>query len=73
MCHPIVEKCLEGFNGTVFAYGQTTSGKTHTMLGTNFDQGILSHSIKNIFQFVEDSQDDRDITIWASYMEIYNE
>ena len=32
---PIVEGVMEGFNGTVFAYGQTSSGKTHTMLGQN--------------------------------------
>lgn len=30
---PIVEGVMEGFNGTVFAYGQTSSGKTHTMTG----------------------------------------
>ena len=31
---PIIDSVLEGFNGTIFAYGQTSSGKTHTMLGT---------------------------------------
>jgi kinesin family protein 5 len=30
---PIIESVLEGFNGTIFAYGQTSSGKTHTMSG----------------------------------------
>ena len=34
---PIVESVMEGFNGTVFAYGQTSSGKTHTMLGPSID------------------------------------
>jgi hypothetical protein len=43
------------------------------MLGTNFDQGVLNHSVKNIFQFIEENSEDRDITVWASYMEIYNE
>lgn len=32
---PIVESVLEGFNGTIFAYGQTSSGKTHTMQGVD--------------------------------------
>lgn len=31
---PVVQAAMEGFNGTVFAYGQTASGKTHTMMGT---------------------------------------
>ena len=30
---PIINSVLEGFNGTIFAYGQTSSGKTHTMMG----------------------------------------
>jgi kinesin family member 5 len=30
---PIIDSVLEGFNGTIFAYGQTSSGKTHTMTG----------------------------------------
>ena len=30
---PIIESCLEGYNGTIFAYGQTGTGKTHTMEG----------------------------------------
>lgn len=34
---PVVDGVLEGFNGTVFAYGQTASGKTHTMEGSAID------------------------------------
>ena len=34
---PIIDSVLEGFNGTIFAYGQTSSGKTHTMQGPNID------------------------------------
>lgn len=34
---PVVDGVLEGFNGTVFAYGQTASGKTHTMEGSSLD------------------------------------
>ena len=34
---PIIESVLEGFNGTILAYGQTSSGKTHTMLGPDID------------------------------------
>lgn len=34
---PVVDSVLEGFNGTILAYGQTSSGKTHTMLGPDID------------------------------------
>ena len=73
VCKPIVEKCLDGFNGTVFAYGQTTSGKTHTMLGSSFDSGVLTSSIRDIFRYIDENAESRDVTVWASYMEVYNE
>ncbi len=31
---PIIQSVLEGYNGTIFAYGQTGTGKTHTMQGS---------------------------------------
>jgi len=37
---PIVDSVLEGFNGTIFAYGQTSSGKTHTMMGPDMDDVV---------------------------------
>ncbi|TID21218.1 hypothetical protein CANINC_003498 [Pichia inconspicua] len=40
---PIIEKCLNGFNSTIFAYGMTGSGKTHSM------QGVLRNSIEMLF------------------------
>ena len=73
VCQPIIYRCLDGFNGTIFAYGQTTSGKTHTMLGTSFDKGILLQSMTDIFKFIDDNQDTREVTLWGSYMEVYNE
>ena len=41
ICKPIIENSLQGFNGAVFMYGQTTSGKTYTMLGGPELPGIL--------------------------------
>ena len=38
---PLVESVIEGYNGTIFAYGQTGCGKTHTMLGTPDSPGII--------------------------------
>jgi hypothetical protein len=43
------------------------------MLGTAFDQGILNHSVKDIYTFIQANEDTREITLWATYMEIYNE
>lgn len=42
---PITKAALQGYNGTVFMYGQTTSGKTYTMLGTSDIPGILPCAI----------------------------
>lgn len=53
---PIVEGVMEGFNGTVFAYGQTSSGKTHTMIGPGTDltdeaeRGMIPRMVSHIFE-----------------------
>ncbi|XP_076050330.1 uncharacterized protein LOC143030935 [Oratosquilla oratoria] len=69
---PIVESALSGFNGTIFAYGQTSSGKTYTMTGNQESQGIIPLAVKDIFDTIENTPD-REYLIRASYMEIYNE
>jgi len=43
------------------------------MLGNSFDRGVLMQSVKDIFQYINDNEDNREITLWASYMELYNE
>ena len=48
----IVKECMEGINGTIFAYGQTSSGKTHTMFGSEEDPGITPMAISHIFQYI---------------------
>ena len=69
---PIIHRVLNGFNGTIFMYGQTTSGKTYTMLGTPDYPGILPCSIREIFQtIVKDTENE--YNVWISYIEIYNE
>lgn len=72
MGRPIVHRVLSGFNGTVFMYGQTTSGKTYSMLGTPELPGILPCSIKDIFQNIAKDAE-REYSVWVSYLEIYNE
>lgn len=67
----IVESSLEGINGTIFAYGQTSSGKTYTMQGSSSDPGIISMAIRDIFNRIAES--DKNYVVKASYLEIYNE
>lgn len=45
----IVNSVLDGYHGTIFMYGQTTSGKTYTMLGNPQDPGMLPCALKNLF------------------------
>lgn len=71
----IVNSTLEGYNGTIFAYGQTGTGKTHTMEGTADDpsqQGIIPQSFDHIFRAIEGSANIQYL-VRASFLEIYNE
>ena len=75
MAFPLVEAVLSGFNGTVFAYGQTGCGKSFTMEGIPDPpehRGITPRSFEHIFQEVT-VRDDTKFLIRASYLEIYNE
>ena len=67
----IVEHVIEGYNGTIFAYGQTTSGKTHTMIGSESLPGITPLALNDLFRHINKS--DKDFKVWVSYLEIYNE
>ena len=69
---PIVDSVLQGFNGTVFAYGQIGSGKTHTMTGSETDPGLIPMALKDLFKRVKESKG-REYLIPLSYMEIYKE
>ena len=46
----LVRKAVEGYNGTVFAYGQTSSGKTHTMRGHLDEAGIIPLAVADLFE-----------------------
>lgn len=69
---PIVEAALGGFNATIFAYGQTSSGKTHTMLGCEEDQGVTPRAIEHVLRHAATSKT-RTFHVRASYVEIYND
>ena len=73
---PIIQNVLEGYNGTIFAYGQTGTGKTHTMAGVEDDhkqRGIMPRSFEDIFKSIESDSVKTQFLIRASYLEIYNE
>ncbi|CAF3833844.1 unnamed protein product, partial [Rotaria magnacalcarata] len=72
---PLVDSVLEGFNGTIFAYGQTGTGKTFTMEGVRSQvelRGIIPSSFAHIFDSIAHSTS-RQFLVRASYLEIYNE
>ncbi|RHZ77393.1 hypothetical protein Glove_180g75 [Diversispora epigaea] len=76
----VVDKFLEGFNVTILAYGQTSSGKTHTM-GTSDNlslptesRGIIPRSIETLFTYINSAQyKNRKYVMKVSFVEIYNE
>ena len=82
-----VDKALSGFHGSIFAYGQTGTGKTHTMLGpdggrgdlsnpeTSRDVGLIPRVLHYLFEKVRDETDDTNKVnkITVSYLEIYKE
>lgn len=65
----LIQKLVHGFNSTVFAYGQTSSGKTHTMRGTPDEPGIIAMAVQEVFSLIEHSQD-REFLLRVSYMEV---
>lgn len=74
---PIVDAVMHGFNGTVFAYGQTSSGKTYTMTGPNFEDstnmGLIPRMLTNVFYQIENSPEHLEFTVRVAYSEIYLE
>ncbi|XP_072969785.1 kinesin-like protein KIN-7E, chloroplastic isoform X1 [Typha angustifolia] len=68
----VVGGAMEGINGTVFAYGVTSSGKTHTMHGEQKSPGIIPLAVKDVFSIIQDTPG-REFLLRVSYLEIYNE
>nr|XP_031360566.1 centromere-associated protein E [Lonchura striata domestica] len=69
---PIIQSAVQGYNGTIFAYGQTASGKTYTMMGNEDSVGIIPKAIQHVFKIICEIPD-REFLLRVSYMEIYNE
>ncbi|XP_015122108.1 kinesin-like protein KIF18A [Diachasma alloeum] len=69
----IISDLLEGYNCSVFAYGATGAGKTHTMLGKEGDPGITYRTMAELFRQIEGQRENRNFTLGVTYLEIYNE
>ena len=73
---PIVDSIFQGYNGTIFAYGQTGCGKTYTMMGIldNPDlKGIIPNAFSHIFGFIKTEGESKKFLVRCSFVEIYNE
>ena len=75
ICQDVIKQFINGINGTIFVYGQTTSGKTYTMLGNINYPGILPCALKNLFDLLENEKKAKNLNynLYCSYIEIYNE
>ena len=72
---PIVDGVLNGYNGTIFAYGQTGTGKTYTMDGTTEgeNRGIVPRAFEHIFDYMRANGDTHKFSVTMTYVELYNE
>eukprot|EP00164_Ancoracysta_twista_P003032 GFYU01004047.1.p1 GENE.GFYU01004047.1~~GFYU01004047.1.p1 ORF type:complete len:1795 (-),score=695.27 GFYU01004047.1:133-5517(-) len=73
---PIVDDVLQGYNGTIFAYGQTSAGKTYTMEGKDVDseqRGLIPRMVEALFDGVLNCDENYEFTVKVSFLEIYME
>lgn len=72
----LVDSVLEGYNGTIFAYGQTGTGKTFSMEGVLGDdnlQGVMPRAFEHVFTKVAHAGADTQFLVRASFIEIYQD
>lgn len=70
---PLLDSILDGYNGTVFAYGATGCGKTHTISGSPSDPGVIFLTMKELYERIDALADTRVFDVSISFLEIYNE
>ena len=70
---PLLDSVLGGYNATVFAYGATGCGKTHTISGAPQQPGIIFLAMEDLFEKVAEMKNEKVTEISLSYLEIYNE
>lgn len=70
---PMVISVLDGYNVCIFAYGQTGTGKTFTMEGTEHDRGVNYRTLELLFRMVEERKDTSTYNMSVNVLEVYNE
>ena len=68
----LIEKVMNGFNATVFAYGATGSGKTYTMVGNDNEPGVMIRALNDLFNTLNEEKEKK-FSVEISYVEVYNE
>ncbi|OAQ35609.1 kinesin-domain-containing protein [Linnemannia elongata AG-77] len=69
----LIDGVLNGYNGTLFAYGATGCGKTHTISGTLDKPGIIFLTMQELYDRIKEVEDEKTIEVSLSYLEVYNE
>ena len=75
-CERYCRSVLDGYNATLIAYGMTGSGKTHTMMGSNYsaqnmkNAGVIPQAIQNIFGYIQ-ADEEHQFAVTMSYLQIY--
>ncbi|KZF24446.1 kinesin family member 18/19 [Xylona heveae TC161] len=69
----LLDSVMDGYNATVFAYGATGCGKTHTITGTSQQPGIIFMTMQELFERIAETRDEKETEVSLSYLEIYNE
>ncbi|CAO3569230.1 unnamed protein product [Mortierella alpina] len=69
----LIDGVLQGYNGTLFAYGATGCGKTHTISGTTQKPGIIFLTMQELYERIKEMEDEKTIEVSLSYLEVYNE
>lgn len=69
----LLDSVLDGYNATVFAYGATGCGKTHTITGSAQQPGIIFLTMQELFERIEERSEEKATEVTLSYLEIYNE
>jgi predicted nucleic acid-binding Zn-ribbon protein len=71
---PLVQSALDGYNVSIFAYGQTNSGKTHTMEGSSYDRGLYARCFEELFDLANlDTTSTSQYKFCVTVCELYNE
>merc|ERR1719442_327573 len=72
-CRDLVQSAADGYNVTLFAYGQTGAGKTYTMGGTPTDPGVSRRTLNEIFRVCAAGEHRCTYTVSGAMIELYRQ